>query len=87
VNVVSSTTSEVSGDKVVLSGGVGLHDVSSLSSDVEVEDSLERRDSRRSGSEMEDKRSVLEGSSELGSVDGKRDVESILSNIGVLLHR
>jgi len=41
VNVVSSSGSEVCWDKVVFSGRVGLDDVSSLSSDVDVEDSLE----------------------------------------------
>jgi len=87
VDVVSRSSSEVGRSKVVLSGGVSFHDVSSLSSNVKVEDSLKRGDSRGSGSDVEDKRSVLEGSSELGSVDGERDVESILSNVWVILER
>jgi len=84
VDVVSSTSSEEGGDEVVLSRWVGLHDVSSLSSDVQVEDSLKRRDSLGSGSDVEHVRSVLEGSSELRSINGKRHVKSILGNVWVL---
>jgi hypothetical protein len=87
VDVVSSTSSEEGGDKVVLGGGVGLHNVSSLSSNVQVEDSLKRGDSLGSGSDVEHVRSVLEGSSELRSINGKRDVESILGNVRILLDR
>jgi len=87
VNVVSGSSSEVGGDKVVFSGWVGLDNVSSLSSDVEVEDSLEWGHSRGSGANVEDVRSVLEGSSELRSVKGKRNIHSVLSQVGILLDR
>jgi len=84
VDVVSLSSNKESGNKVVLGGRVGLHDVSSLSSDVNVEDPLKERDSRRSWSDVEDVRSVLEGSSELSCVEGHRHVQTILSKSGVL---
>jgi len=87
VNVISRSSNEESWNKIVFSGRVSLHNVSSLSSDVQVEDSLKRRDSRGSGSNVEHVRSVLEGSSELGSINGKRHVESVLSNVRILGHR
>jgi len=68
VNVVSSSSRKMLGHKVVLSGWVGLHDVSSLSSHIEIEDSLGGGDSRGSWEEVEDVRSILEGSSELRSI-------------------
>jgi len=86
VNVVSSSSSEVGGDKVILSGRIGLDDVSSLSSYVEVEDSLEWGDSSWSGSDLEDVRSVLEGSSELRGIQCKGNVHSVLRGVWVLLN-
>jgi len=84
VDIISRSSSEESWDEIVLGGRVSLDNVSSLSSDVQVEDSLKRRDSSWSGSDVEHVRSVLEGSSELRSINGKRHVESILSNVGIL---
>jgi len=84
VDVVSRTSSEEGGDKVIFGGGVSLDNVSSLSSNVQVEDSLKSRDSRGSGSNVEHVRSVLEGSSELRGINGKRNIESVLGNIGIL---
>jgi len=87
VDVISGTSNKEGGDEVVFGGGISLHDVSSLSSDVQVEDSLKRRDSSGSGSNVEHVRPVLEGSSELRSINGKRNVESILSDVGILANR
>jgi len=85
VDVISRSDREISGDEIVLSGGVGLNDVSSLSSDVQVEDSVGHGDSSGSGSDMEHERSILEGSSELRSINGKSHVGS-RSIIGGVLH-
>jgi len=87
VNVISSTSNKECGNKVVFRGRVSLDDVSSLSSNIQVEYSLKRRDSSRSRSNVEHVRSVLEGSSELRGVEGKRNVKSILSDVGILGNR
>jgi len=87
VDIISSTSDKESGDEVIFGGRVSLHDVSSLSSDVQVEDSLKRRDSSGSGSNVEHVGPVLEGSSELRSIDGERNVVTILSDVGILAHR
>jgi hypothetical protein len=71
VDVISRSNSEIIGGKVVLGGGEGLDDVSSLSSDVKVEDSVGVQNSRWSRSDVEHVRSILEGSSELGGIDGQ----------------
>jgi len=84
VNVISRSDREISGDEIVLSGGVGLNDVSSLSSDVQVEDSVGHGDSSGSGSDMEHERSILEGSSELRMINGKSHVGSGSIISGVL---
>jgi len=84
VDVISLSSSEEGWDKVVLGGGVSLDDVSSLSSDVQVENSLEEGDGGRSWSDVEDVRSVLEGSSELSGIDGHGHVQTILSLGGIL---
>jgi len=84
VDIVSRSSNEECGNKVVFGGGVSLDDVSSLSSYVQVENSLKWRDSGGSGSDVEHVRSVLEGSSELRSINCQRNVESILSNVRIL---
>jgi len=71
VDVVSNSGVEVLRDEVVLSGGVSLDDVSSLSSDVQVVETSSSRDSLRSLGDLEGVRSILEGSSELRSIHGK----------------
>jgi len=87
VDVISGSSNKESWYKVVFGGWVGLDDVSSLSTNVQVENSLKGRNSRRSGSDVEHVRSVLEGSSELRSIKSQRNVESILRNIRILLNR
>jgi len=69
VDVVSRSNRKITRNKVVLSGGVSLNDVSSLSSDVQVEDSVGGRDTSGSGSDVEHERSILEGSSELRGIN------------------
>jgi len=89
VDVVSDSALEVIGDKVVLSAWVGLDDVTSLSSNVKVKDSVGRENSRRSGSDVEHVRSILEGSSKLRGINSQSRVLStgihgwVLSDWGV----
>jgi len=53
VDVISDSGIEVLRDKIVLGGGVGLDNISSLSSDVQVVESSRSRDSRRSLGDLE----------------------------------
>lgn len=76
VDKIVGSSLEVLWDEVVFSRWVGLNDVSSLSSNVEVEDSLGGGNSRGSWKKVEDVRSVLEGSSELRSIGGKLESQS-----------
>jgi hypothetical protein len=84
VDVVSLSSSEVGRNEIVFSGRICLHDVSSLSSHVEVEDSLKWRDSSWTRMNSKDVRSVLEGSSELRGINGKSEVDSVGKNGGIL---
>lgn len=84
VDVISRSDREIIGDKVVLGRGIGLDDVTSLSSDVEIEDSVGGRDSGGSRSDVEDVRSVLESSSELRGIDSKGVVAILIGDGGVL---
>jgi len=81
VDVISDSGVQVGWDKVVFGGGVGLDDVSSLSSNVQVEDSGKSWDSLGSLGDFEDVRSVLEGSSELSGILGKGEFGSSYSFI------
>lgn len=87
VNVVVLVDGKVSGNKVVFSGRVGLDDVSSLSSNVQVVDTSLIRDIIGSRLDEEDMRSILEGSSVLGSIDSKLHGLSINGDNGILLDR
>jgi len=77
VNVVSNSGVKVLRDEVVLNRGVSLNDVSSLSSDVQVEESSRSGDSRGSLGDLEGVRSILEGSSELRSVDSQLELSGV----------
>jgi len=68
VDVISNSCIQDGGGEVVLGGGISLDDVSSLSSNVDVEDTSRARHLSGSGSNVVDVRSVLEGSSELGGI-------------------
>jgi len=85
VDKVSNSGIQPLGNKVVFGGWVGLHDVSSLSSDVQVEYSSNAANSCRSRCNLEDIRSVLEGSSELGGISCQGVVVSVNSNDWVVL--
>jgi hypothetical protein len=87
VNVVILVDFEVSGDKVVLGGGVGLDDVSSLSSDIQVVDSSLVWDGIGSLLDEEDVRSILEGSAKLSGIHGESDGLSVLLDNGVFENR
>jgi len=87
VNVVANGNEESLGNEVVFGSRVGLDDVSSFSSDVQVVDLLSAGYSVRSASNVEDVRSVLEGSAELVGVHGQLHGQASLVQDGVLEHR
>jgi len=87
VNVISDSSVENFRNEVVFNGRIGLDNVSSLSSDVQVEDSCDGRNSIRSGLDVEDVGSVLEGSSELTGIKGQLVWLSILHEDGIVLNR
>jgi len=88
VNVISNSGVEIRWDKVILSGWVGLDNVSSLSSDVQVKHTGQSRDISGSLGNVENKRSVLEGSSVLTGIHGQLEVDrGILGNDWVLQER
>lgn len=82
VDKVSNSDVEIIGNKVVFSGRVGLDDVSSFSSDVQVEDTA-NTNIGRSRDDGEDVRSVLEGSEELRGINGHLDLSSSSSSNGL----
>jgi hypothetical protein len=84
VNVIVSPDVENFRDKVVFGGWVSLDDVSSLSFNVEVEDSGKTRNSSRSRSDAEDVGSVLEGSGELSGIGSQRNISGSLSGISIV---
>jgi hypothetical protein len=84
VDVISLSHFQVVGDEIVLDRGISLYDISSLSSDVKVEDSGGVGDSRRSSNDSERMRSVLEGSSVLGSVQSQGQVDVFDRDGGVV---
>lgn len=86
VNVITNSGIHVLRDEVVFSGGVGLDNISSLSSNVQVEDSGKGRNSIGSLDNVEDMRSILEGSSELSGIEGEFQFSSgnIFIDDGVL---
>lgn len=85
VDVVVLVDLEVSGDEVVLSGGVALHDVSSLSTDVQVVDLGSGGDSAGTGDDAEHVAAVLEDTSGLSSVQSEGEVVSRGGDGGVVL--
>jgi len=91
VDVISGAGIKNLRDKVVFNGRINLHNVASLSSDVEIEDTGGVRNSGGSGANGEDVCSILEGSSGLSGVEGHGVVAShiakarILDDRGVLL--
>jgi hypothetical protein len=78
---------EVLGDEVILSGGIGLHNVSSLALHVQVEDSSSAKYSLRSRLDVEDMRSILEGSSVLAGIESELVRSTILLDDRIVLHR
>jgi len=87
VNVVANGNKESLGNEVILSSWVGLDDVSSFSSDVQVVDLFSACNSSRSASDVEDIRSVLEGTAELVGVHCQLHGEASLVQDGVLEKR
>lgn len=75
---------EVSGDKVVLGGGVGLHDVSSLSTNVQVVDRGAVGYASRAGDDAEHVAAVLEDTTGLRGVEGESEVDSGMLNSRIL---
>ncbi len=87
MDIISNTGIQQSGSKVVLGGGISLDDVSSLSSNVDVEDTGSSLHTTGSGSNVVDVRSVLEGSSELGGIQSQLMRSTILSDDFIVLNR
>ena len=76
----------MSWDKVILGCRVGLHNIPSLSTNIEIVDLGTGGHSVRAGSDAEHEATVLETTASLGSVDGKGDVDTRGLNIGVILN-
>jgi hypothetical protein len=87
VNVVVDFDIQVRWSEVVFSGWVSLDNVSSLSSDVQVEDSGILWYILWSVLDVEDGRSVLEGSSVLSGINSQKEVESFDLDDVVLVNR
>jgi len=84
VDIISSSDGQIVGSEIIFSGGGSLDHVASLSSDVEVENSVGGQDSRRSGSDVEHEGSVLEGSSKLRGINSQSHVGSTCVHCWVL---
>lgn len=82
---ISSAESQMSGDEVVFGGGISLDDVTTLSTDVQVEDaSTINREVSSVGNlaDFEGVSSVLESASELIGINGQRNIEDLVG-VGV----
>jgi hypothetical protein len=73
VDIVSNSDGQELGNIIVFGGWVSLDDISSLSSNVQVEQSGSSRDSIGSLGNVEDVRSVFEGSSVLSGIGGQEE--------------
>lgn len=90
---ISSAKSQMGGNEVVFGGGVSLDDVTTLSTDVQVEDASSIDWETRSVGNLADFEgvsSVLESASELIGINGQRNVEDFIwigvnVDVGVLL--
>lgn len=87
VNVVTLVDLQVVGSEVVLSGGVALNDVTTTTTDRQVDDTARERQVSRAGQDAEDVRSVLEGTTVLVGVESQSVVPVTDNNNGVLLDR
>jgi hypothetical protein len=87
VDVISDSSFKNFRSEVVFGGGIGLHNISSLSSNVQVEDSCNIRYSAGSLLDGEDVCSVLEGSSVLSGIKSELVRGTILRYDGVVLDR
>lgn len=77
MNEVILVNLEESGDEIVLSGGEGLDNVSSLATDVQVVDLGVLGHSLGARGNTEHVATVLEGTASLGSEEGKGEVSAI----------
>lgn len=87
VDVVTLVDLQVVGSEVVLSGGVALNDVTTTTTDVQVDDTARERQVSRAGLDAEDVRSVLEGTTVLVGVESQGVVPVTNNDDGVLLDR
>jgi len=92
VDIVSASDLEVVGGEIVLNAGVSLDNVSTASTDGQVEDTSSRLDVSWALHNLEGVRAVLEGTTELGGVDIDGQVASLTvvginteANLGVSL--
>jgi len=85
VDVISLGDVEELRSKLVLGGGVSLDDVTTLSSNVKVVDTAGVSNSRGAGDDVEHVGTILEGTSELGGIDGKLDSVAVLGDVRIFL--
>lgn len=78
MNVIALGNFEEGGNKVVLGGGVGLDDVSSLSTHVQVVDLGVAGDAIGTGANAEHVATILEHTTGLLSIDGDGEVHALV---------
>lgn len=86
VDVVTLVDLQVIGGKVVLDRGVALNDVTTATTDVQVDDTTRERQTRRTRQDAEDVRSVFEGTTVLVGVESQGVVPFTDNDDGVLLY-
>jgi len=87
VNVIVVEDTQTLRNEIILGGRVGLHNVASLPAHVDVVDLGKRGHRSRSRGNVEDKASVLEGSSVLSGIQSQLVRETIEGNYFVLGYR
>lgn len=87
VHIITHHSVKALRHKVIFDSGINLHDVSSLPSDIEIEDSSRVRNIGRSRANVEDVRSILEGSAILIGVERHGEGVSKVLYSFILMHR
>lgn len=93
VDVISASDLEMGGSEIILNTRVALNDVSTTSTDTQVEDTCSRLDVSRALHDLEGMRTILEGTTELVGVDVQSQVTLLTSivetevHVGIVGHR
>jgi len=85
VNIISNSSVEILWNKIVFCSRIGLNDISSLSSDVEVKYSYVASYSSGSLNDTESERSILESSSKLSCINSKLKIRVDWISISISL--